>query len=392
LKVLFVCREYPPFEVGGVAKHTYYLVKYLEKLGVDCRVLSFGDPEESHEGVTFLKPNSSIISRKDRPIHEDVKIPIDISRLTREAHQILGGGFDLVHVEEPYVGGMVKHTRKVTTIHDTSWGEMRSILNYSFNTPNLKRSIFYLAMGFPMEQLSIANSQKIITPYHHVKEELRRVYRAPEERIQVISNGLEIPDKLSHKDKMMAKEEVGITPEKVLVFTSAQHVARKRLDTLIEAVKILDEIRVNGFQVIIGGDGPLRKNLEKLVMDYDLSHLISLPGWVPEEKLIKYYRAADIFVLSSEYEAGPISLLEAMAYQASIISTKIGGFPSMIQEKVDGLLYPVGDSKTLAIKLKQLSEDPELRMGLTHNAREKVEGFDWMKVAEETKKLYQGLV
>jgi glycosyltransferase involved in cell wall biosynthesis len=89
MKVLFVTREYPPFEVGGIAVHTYNLVKFLKKLGIDCRVLSFGDPKCSTDEVTFIAPASSVIRKSDSPASMDMKIPLDILKMTRFANGLL---------------------------------------------------------------------------------------------------------------------------------------------------------------------------------------------------------------------------------------------------------------------------------------------------------------
>jgi len=393
MNILFVTREYPPFEVGGVAKHTFYLVKHLRRLGASCRVLSFGDPRYSGEGVVFVEPSSSIISRSNRPLLEDVKIPLDIYRLTRAARGLIGeGGFDLVHVEEPYVGAFVTHGRKITTVHDTSYGELKSILHYSVNIPNMKRALFYALLGFWLELVCIASSRLVIAPYRHVKEELVRVYRVGEEMVKVVGNGLEIPESWGVTAKAEAKGKLGLEEDELLVFTAAQHVARKRLDTLVEAVRLLREEGVEGFHVVICGDGPLRHEVLGLVGKYGLGDVIHLPGWVSEEQLALYYRAADIFVLASEYEAGPISLLEAMASGAAVISSDIDGFPRLIRDGVDGLLFPVGDPWALSRSVVRLMEDPGLRLRLSGSARTIAEGFDWMKVAEETLNLYEGLL
>ena len=147
MRVLFAAREYPPFEVGGVAKHTFYLVKHLRNLGVECEVLSFGNSKFSEDGTRFIDPSSSIISRSNSAITSDARIPFDIRRYGRIANELIGKeDFDIVHVEEPYVGAFVKHNRKVTTLHDTSYGEMKSILHQKPFT--LKRRIPLYLIGW----------------------------------------------------------------------------------------------------------------------------------------------------------------------------------------------------------------------------------------------------
>jgi glycosyltransferase involved in cell wall biosynthesis len=387
MKVLFVAREYPPFEVGGVARHTFNLVGHLRKLGVECEVVSFGDPLQSNDGVRFIRPRSSIISRGRQPAYLDLQVPFDIVRFTSMVNRLIEReGFDVVHVEEPYVGSFVTHGRKVTTIHDTSYGELRSILNAPSGLTDFRRAIFYIYLGFLFEKESGRNSRAIIVPSAQVKSELVVKYGFDAGRIRVIRNGVILPPP-SSLTREEAKRRLGL-PNVPLVFSASQHVARKRLETLIEAAKLLREHNII-LRVAIAGDGPLRPNLISLSESYGLNGFVSFPGWVPQEELDLYYRAADIFVITSEYEAGPIAMLEAMASGATVVSTKIGGFAACIRDGVDGLVYPVGDSGALSSSLERALRDQDFLQKSSSLGRAFAERFDWGRVAEDTLSLYE---
>jgi glycosyltransferase involved in cell wall biosynthesis len=387
MRVLFVTREYPPFEVGGVARHTFNLVKHLKELGVECRVVSFGDPAASSRDVSFVRPRSSIISRSDRPIYDDAGIPLDIARFTASVDRLISEvNFDIVHVEEPYVGSFVSHPRKVTTIHDTSYGELRSILRGPASVAGLKRVIFYIYLGFLFERVSAKTSRVIIAPFAHVKEELVSKYGIDRRRIRVIGNGIELPPQ-SSITKAEAKCELGL-PEKPLIFSASQHVARKRLETLVVAARRLKDAGVD-CQVVIAGDGPLRGQLEKMAEGYNLLDMVSFPGWVTQDVLDLFYRASDVFVVTSEYEAGPISMLEAMSNGTTVVSSRIDGFASYIRDGVDGMLFPVGDSGALASSLSRALSDKEFLTGSSAMGRSFAERFDWDRIAAQTLSLYE---
>lgn len=391
VKVLFIAREYPPFEVGGAAIHTFNLVKNLQKIGVCCRVLSFGDPAFSNDEVTFVKPSSSVIEKSDSSASNDIRIPFDILRITRIANSwIMNENFDIVHVEEPYIGAFVRHRRKVTTIHDTSYGEIKSLLRYEKSFPVLKRLAFYFSMGFFFELMSTASSNVIIVPSEQVRKEMIEVYRASKSKLVVLRNGVEIP-KLNKFSRREAKEELGLPAETKLIFTASQHIARKRLDILVKAVLLLKKQNLTGYKVIIAGDGPLRPFLLDLVRNSGLDDIVELPGWVTQEQKTLYYQVADIFVLTSEYEAGPISLLEAMSFGNAAVSSKIDGFPSLMHDYTDGLLFPVGDYHRLSKCLAELLSNPSLREKLSASARCFAAKFDWGSVAKDTKSIYEGL-
>jgi glycosyltransferase involved in cell wall biosynthesis len=379
MKVLFVTREYPPFEVGGVAVHTFNLVKSLETLGVACKVLSFGDPNCSTDQVTFIEPHSSIIRKADSPVYMDFKIPFDILRLTHAANQLLKNSpFDVVHVEEPYVGAFVRHRCKVTTVHDTS-------------LPNLKRVAFYAVFGLFFEFMCTASSTQVIVPASQVKAELRRYYGVSDAKLSIVRNGVMIPQLNGAAHKVSAKQRLGLDPQRPLIFTSAQHIPRKRLDTLVLAIKRLQNQVLTNYSVVIGGNGPAHEQILALVKKVGLSEVIAFPGWLSRKVLSDYQEAADIFVLTSEYEAGPISLLEAMSWETAAVSSGIQGFPSLMRNGVDGLLFPVGDPVALSECLKKLLTNAALRGQLGVSARRFAAKFDWTEVAQKTLNIYNAV-
>ena len=389
MHVLMITREYPPFQVGGISTHTYHLARNLRKLGVKTTVLSYGDPNHSDEETIFIEPNSSVISKSDAGISNDIKIPLDIAKLTRKAKQLLETReYDLVHVQEPYVAGLTVYSdRKITTIHDTSYGELKGIIHHPLTKHNIKRALFFITIGYLMEFASIANSKYIITPSPQVKQELEKIYKANPRTLRMIPNGVEppSPDEPAREE---AREKLGLPQDKTIIFTVSQHVARKRLDILIEAAKILRDKQVGNIQVIIGGKGPLTPVLENMVHQYNLENLVKLVGWIPGSLLPTYYRAADIFVVTSDYEAGPITLLEAGIRGLALVSTRINGFPALMKNGHDGILYPPGNPWKLAEALEKLVENEDHRRRLGRNAVKFASKYTWRKIAQLTRQVY----
>jgi glycosyltransferase involved in cell wall biosynthesis len=393
LRVLIVGREYPPFIVGGVATHTYNLVNSLEQLGVDVDVISFGDSRKSNGKVTFIDPKSSMISREGQPISRDLLIPYDIASFTRKIIGIIEGNkYDVVHIQEPYVGGLIKAQNKITTIHDTSYSEVTSILSDSPHFRNIERMVFYTSFGFLMEYASLATSKVVITPALHVRNELVRKYRLGVSKLVTIMNGVDPRNMYSSISKGKAKEMLGIKEDKILLFTSCQHIARKKLDILLEALSLLKGEFLEKIEVRIGGDGPLKPNLINLAIRLEIDDKVKFLGWLTRDELELHYRASDIFIMSSDYEAGPISMLEAMVAETSVISSNILGFPSLARNGVDALLVPPRDPKSLSKAIENLISDQDLRTKLSQNGRRFANRFTWEKAAEMTIKIYESVV
>ena len=385
-----VTREYPPFVVGGIATHTFYLVKYLKKQGVDCTVTSFGDPHLSTEDTIFISPSSSVLKSGNSRISEDLGIVRDIYKLTNYVKKLLQKRkYDIVHVQEPYVGGLIMYSRKITTFHTTGAGETKALFSSTLNKTSygIKRMIFNTTLGHFMEISSILSSKLLITPSYIAKTELVKYYKVDPRKIKVIHNGIEIPKNVPNTKS--ARRVLRLPKDKVIVFTVGRHIPRKRYDLLIEAVARLDKSLREQIYVVIGGRGPLTPLFKLLIRKYDLENVVTLTGWIPEEKLWLYYSAADIFVLTSDAESAPITLLEAVAIGKAIVTTRVGDYAYMMKNGVHGILIKPSDVNGLARALKELVIDENLRRRLSIKAKEFASLFSWRKVAMYTLEVYK---
>jgi glycosyltransferase involved in cell wall biosynthesis len=97
---------------------------------------------------------------------------------------------------------------------------------------------------------------------------------------------------------------------------------------------------------------------------------VTVRGWTSQPELL--YRAADVFVQPSHVEGMSNALLEAMACGLPVVATTVGAAPQMIEDGVDGLLVPPGDSDALGKALERLLEDADLRQAMGRRAGESV--------------------
>jgi glycosyltransferase involved in cell wall biosynthesis len=79
------------------------------------------------------------------------------------------------------------------------------------------------------------------------------------------------------------------------------------------------------------------------------------------DDVLRILQAADMFVLTSEYEAAPMAILEAMAAGLPVIATAVGGIPAIVADGVSGVLVEPGSPASLIAALERLAHDPELR-------------------------------
>lgn len=175
------------------------------------------------------------------------------------------------------------------------------------------------------------------------------------------------------------------TPELLFV---AQLAPRKGVLVLIEACRLLRD-RSNTFRCRIVGSGPDEPAARELVSRHQLGEFVELAGALPQESVRPLLEEADLFVLPCIQAAGgdrdgiPVALMEAMAKEVPVVSTRISGIPELVEDRATGLLVEPDDASALADAISQLLEDPELRGRLAAAGRQRVlQSFDIDRNAE----------
>ncbi len=114
------------------------------------------------------------------------------------------------------------------------------------------------------------------------------------------------------------------------------------------------------YKLVIYGEGDCREKLTGLVKDMGLSRQISLPGSI--DNVAETIYKARIFVLSSNTEGVPNTLIEAMVMGLAVISTDCpcGGPADLIENGKNGILCPVGDVAAMREGLRELLKDEEI--------------------------------
>jgi len=160
----------------------------------------------------------------------------------------------------------------------------------------------------------------------------------------------------------------------------------KGFEYLIRAVA-----RVPGSLVIIG-EGPLGDQLRELSHTCGAAGRVHFPGGVPNDEVIPYLHAADVFVLPSieNRESFGIVQLEAMACGKPVINTNLAsGVPFASLHGVTGLTVPPADVDALADAMQTLASDPELRSRFGAAGQNRVRSeFTVERMAQRTVELY----
>ncbi len=192
----------------------------------------------------------------------------------------------------------------------------------------------------------------VICPSEAIKRELLR--RGVKRRIEVVSDGVDL--------KMFPMRKQYKPTGKIV------HVGRlgfeKNIDVVIKAFSqvVADHRQA---KLIIAGDGPARKDLEKLAANLGVLKNVKFLGMIKRDKLTKVYLDGDVFVTASTMETQGMVVLEAMSSGLPIIGVKRYALPDLVKEDINGFVTRPGSDKSMAMKIKMILDDPSLleRMG-----------------------------
>lgn len=169
---------------------------------------------------------------------------------------------------------------------------------------------------------------------------------------------------------------------------------KKGFLTLIRACHILS-VQGYRFRCCIVGHGPLQADMNVLIRELNIEHLVSLVGEKTLEEVVELYRAADMFTLpcqvahDGDRDGIPNVLMEAMACRLPVVTTEISGIPELVQHDHNGLLVPQQDPEALALALAHLLDNPAIRQRLGQTGRETIaERFSSSHASHRLKALF----
>lgn len=184
-------------------------------------------------------------------------------------------------------------------------------------------------------------------------------------KLKTLKKGVIIPNAVN--EDFLSTDFSGKRSKKIV--SVGRFTEQKNFPMLINAFsKIIEEFPE--YKLEIYGDGPLRKEMETLIKELNLTDKIHMPGYV--ENIKNRIEDASLFVLPSNFEGMPNALMEAMAMGIPSIATDcpVGGPRFLIKDGENGFLVPVGDSELLAKKIKLLLSDESISKKISKKAQD----------------------
>ena len=162
-------------------------------------------------------------------------------------------------------------------------------------------------------------------------------------------------------------------PDHDFIILMASRLTReKNIQMAVEAMESIVE-RFPKTLLLIVGDGPEKSKIKSQISNLGLEKNIVIEAWTDD--LTSYYKTADLFLLTSNYEGYGRTVVEAMAAGCPIAMTDVGLAGEFLKDNVSGLIVPVNSSRTLGEVIQRLVNNPALRSELKNNSLDALGSF-----------------
>jgi glycosyltransferase involved in cell wall biosynthesis len=191
------------------------------------------------------------------------------------------------------------------------------------------------------------------------------------------------------------QEELNLDPARPVILFASKLQSRKRCGDLVEAYKDLSPGGKPRPYLVIVGDGEERAALERQVAESRLEG-VRFCGFRNQSELPRFFDLATVFVLPSRHEPWGLIVNEVMnAGRAVIVSNDVGCQPDLIEDGVEGCVFPAGDVAALTDALRKVLATPETAVAMGQRGLAKVRAWDFEEdvrglrqaIAEVTRKI-----
>lgn len=235
--------------------------------------------------------------------------------------------------------------------------------------------------------------KKVICVSKAVEDAFKKVLKPKNHhKLCVVYDGIK-PELLENKNTLNLRKEFSIPDSTIIIGNIANHAKAKDLVTLVKAAnELVHGLNVKNVRFIqVGKEGKHTKDFLPLIAEYKLEPYFIMAGF--QEHAVDLISQFDIFIITSEREGGPVSMLDAMCRKVPVVVTRVGLATEAIKHNENGLLADVKDYRKLAKNLKYLSENKELQKEFSDKSYKLLfKKFTTEQLAEQTLSTYKSIL
>lgn len=325
-------------ETGGAEMMVLHLARELSRAGHPVRVVSLHGDETDVAGL-MRRAGVDVVALNKAGGPD----PRTVLRLRAQMRDFSPA---VVHTHLPVLEYVLpaarlygRRVRIIHTVHNLAREETRHRVLRAVNRRAFSHGVVPVALN------------------EEVRSSICREYALPASAVPVVGNGIDL-------DAFRGPQRRGPRGAGVRLLCVARLAPAKNHALLLRTVARLRESG-RDVSLTLVGDGPLRGALEERARELGISQRVRFAGRRTDTPA--FYRDCDLFVLLSDYEGMPMSIIEAMASGLPVVATRAGGVAELVDDGVNGALVEA-DAAAAAEAIAAICDDPALYARLSDGA------------------------
>ncbi len=338
MRILLVTPIFPPV-IGGPATYTWELAHRLK--GHEVEIIAFGDESKKIDDVPVYMVRVSDGWLRKIPLIGSFARQIDLAckvfRYGRKAGLLYIQGPLVVGVVATLVGKLLRKPMIMKFVGDISW---ETASRKGKTDKNLDGFLEAGGGGFlrRLQRGAFNRVDSIVVPSEYLRNVLVTYYGVDRGKVHVVYNAVDVPE-----IKKRVKEKT--------IVTVGRLVPHKNIAGIIEAMSML-----KGYRLEVIGEGPEGTRLRELPSKLDAD--VEFLGSLPRRETLQYIANASVFVLNSNYEGLPHTVVEAMYLKTPVVATDILG-TNEVATPSTATLAEANNPEDLAKKIQGVADKTE---------------------------------
>lgn len=238
----------------------------------------------------------------------------------------------------------------------------------------------------PITRFSIEQSDGVTAVSHFLKEATVNVIGVKKE-IEVIHNFVNC-DLYRRSEDQALRKRFAPHGESIAIHVSNFRAVKRPADVVDIFARIQQALPA---VLLMAGDGPERSKAEWATRNCGLENKVHFLG--KQENVHELMGISDLLLLPSENESFGLVALEAMACEAPVVASRVGGLPEVVTDGVEGFLVAPQDTATMADRAIEILRHPSYRVEMGKRAREKaIRSFCSTRIIPEYERYYQNVI
>ena len=209
----------------------------------------------------------------------------------------------------------------------------------------------------------------------------------PPPAVEYVPNGVRTTAATQVAETSRVRAHYGMPPDCDVVAAVGRLAPEKRHDLFLQACAWIAAVRPSA-HFVIAGEGPQRDALQRLAHRLGIGDRVHFLGLVDD--VAELLSIVTVLLHTSDNEATPRAILEAMAAGVPVVATAVGGVPDLVEDGVTGVLRPRGRPTALADAVVRLLGDVVTRELMGTMGRQRVQArFSMALMAERIEGLYR---